>query len=57
MIRLIFGMLCIAGAVGGMDMPNGTDTDLALQVGLLIVGYISLYYGLKKVMKRRDYIL
>ena len=56
MIRLIFGMLCIAGAVGGMDMPNGTDTDLALQVGLLI-GYISLYYGLKKVMKRRDYIL
>jgi hypothetical protein len=37
MIRLIFGMLCIAGAVGGMDMPNGTDIDLDLQVGLLIV--------------------
>ena len=57
MIRLIFGMLCIAGAVGGMDMPNGTNTDLMFQVGMIIVGYISLYYGLKKVMNRRDYIL
>ena len=57
MIRLILGMILIAGAVGGMDMPGGTNTDLMLQVGMAIVGYIFLYYGLNKVMKIRDYIL
>jgi hypothetical protein len=57
MIRLIFGMILIAGAVGGMDMPGGTDTDLMLQVGMAIVGCIFIHYGFKKVMKRRDYIL
>lgn len=47
MIRVIFGLLVVLGAAGGMD--NATDAQLPLLVAIAAVGLVSMYFGSKSV--------
>jgi hypothetical protein len=47
MIRVIFGLLVVLGAVGGMD--NAPDSQLPLLLVIAAVGLVSMYFGSKSI--------
>lgn len=47
MIRVIFGLLVVLGAAGGMD--NAPDSQLPLLIAIAAVGLVSMYFGSKSI--------
>ena len=49
MIRFIFGLLVVFGAVGGMDTAG--DDDLFILLGMAIAGLVLMYAGARRMQQ------
>ena len=49
MIRFIFGLLVVFGAVGGMDAAG--DEDLFILLGMAISGLVLMYAGSRSMQQ------
>ncbi len=49
MIRFIFGLIVVMGAVGGMDAAG--DEDLFILLGMAIAGLVLMYYGTQNMQQ------
>lgn len=47
MIRVIFGLLLVLGAAGGMD--NASDAQLPALIAIAVVGLVGMYFGSKSI--------